>query len=122
MRPKDNQKPYEVVLSIVCLCIILYLISRNHYFAVAGLVVGMLTLLSDKLRDAVVVAWSKVLLIVGKINGFVLLSLVFFLVLTPIAFFYRLFNKDSLALEPKGDSYFAVRDHTFTGEDLTNPW
>jgi len=52
MRPKDNQKPYEVVLSIVCLCIILYLISRNHYFAVAGLVVGMLTLLSDKLRDA----------------------------------------------------------------------
>ena len=122
MKDQRNQNTHEVILSIVCLCLVLYLISGNHYFASVGLAIGVFALLSDKVRNIIVTIWSKVLLVLGKVNGFVLLSLVFFLILSPIAFVYRIFNKDSLSLKPKAGSYFAVRDHTFAKSDLENPW
>ena len=61
----------------------------------------------------------------GAINSRVLLTLVYYLVLTPIALLYRLTHRDPLSLkraDDTGRSYWIVRDHTFGPRDLERPW
>jgi len=41
-------------------------------------------------------AWMKLAGIIGNINSRILLGLVFYLLLTPLAFFYRIFNRNAL--------------------------
>ena len=55
----------------------------------------------------------------------VVLTLTFFLVLTPTALFRRLCGKDTLRLRCFGrdqSSVFRVRDHTFTPADIEQPY
>src|SRR5207247_5303096 len=54
----------------------------------------------------------------------VLLTLVYYLVLTPIALLYRLTHRDPLRLrraDDTGRSYWIVRDHPFEPRDLERP-
>jgi len=54
-----------------------------------------------------------------------LLSIVFFLVVTPIGILRRLIGKDALKLRVfKGsqDSVMLERNHTFVGQDLERPY
>jgi hypothetical protein len=47
----------------------------------------------------------------------------YFIILTPIAFLYRLFSGANLMkTDPEKDSYFIDRKHIFTSKDLENPW
>jgi hypothetical protein len=55
----------------------------------------------------------------------ILLSLVFFLVVAPIAIVRRLAGKDSLklsAFKAGKDSVMVVRNHLFTSADLERPY
>lgn len=122
MNKATDHSPYEIILSIVCFLLIVYALTGNIYFSYAALALGIATLLSARLAEQIVYLWSKMLVVVGKVNGFLLLSAVFFIVLTPLAFFYRVWNKDSLHLKPNNGSFFVDRDHTFVKRDLENPW
>jgi hypothetical protein len=51
----------------------------------------------------------------------VLLALVFFLLLTPLACLYRLFNSGNL-MGNNEDSMYKSRDHLYSGDDLRNIW
>ena len=67
--------------------------------------------------------WMKFAHVLGKINGSILLSIVFFIFLFPIAILQRLVsNKDLLKLKPPTDSNFTTRDKTYQKEDLENMW
>jgi len=68
--------------------------------------------------------WLAFAEVLGRMNSRILLSLIFCLVITPVAFVFRLFNKDHLRLEkrPENLSYFRERKHLFSKEDLENPW
>jgi hypothetical protein len=58
--------------------------------------------------------WMGLLHWVGILNTKIILALVFFLVLTPIAWIYRLSRKTA----PKRDSTFSERNHTFSAADF----
>lgn len=59
---------------------------------------------------------------VGWLNGLVLLTLVYVLVLTPVAWLSRRFRPDPLQLKKPTDSPWQMRDHRFGPDDLQQPW
>jgi hypothetical protein len=61
-------------------------------------------------------------MILGNINGKILLSIVFFIFLTPIAFISKLFNKDGLQLKKTNKSYYQDRNHQYSAKDFENTW
>lgn len=69
-------------------------------------------------------SWMKFAQVLGWINSRILLTVVYFIILVPVALISRMFNKDPLKLKwhPDLESYFEVRDHTYTKGDLQNPW
>lgn len=69
-------------------------------------------------------AWMSFAEVLGRINSRIILSAVFYLVLTPVAFLFRLFSGDYLVQARKsGDgSYYHPRGHVYTAGDLEKPW
>ncbi len=116
-----NKIDHDVPLSIVLLFSLIFFIYKNPFFIYIGFGVGILTLLSENFNYYLTAIWKKLLAIVGTVNAHVILSFVFFVVLFPMAFLFRLFNKDPLNLN-KSNSAFVIKDKTYQSEDFDNPW
>ena len=67
-------------------------------------------------------AWAKLAKGMGWFNSIVILSIAFFIVMTPFALLYRVFTKDNLCLKRKSKSYYSERNHTYGAKDLENIW
>ena len=66
--------------------------------------------------------WNKLAFALGYVNGRILLTLVFFIVVTPVAYVMKLAGKGNLILKGGRKTYFTDRNHLYTSEDLENPW
>lgn len=68
--------------------------------------------------------WLKFADFIGHINTRILLTLAFFFLLTPIAFIYRLFHRDSLNIRNKSteESFWHSRTHIYQPKDFENMW
>lgn len=119
---KSSTTPYQSALTVVVFLLIIWLISGSLLFAKIATGVGFLSLLSKHIARWIDIAWSKVLMTLGWINSRILLSAVFFIILAPIAFLYRLVKGDTLNLKSGKSSYFVERDHLYTPDDMKNPW
>ncbi len=113
----------QIILSIVTGFLILYLILHKPFLLTIAVVFGVLGLLSDYFSEAVSKVWMKFALILGRINGNILLTLIFFLFLTPIAFLMRIIQRgDALKLKKQTNSVYDERNHLYTSGDLENTW
>ncbi len=73
--------------------------------------------------------WFGLSHVLGFFMSKVLLSLIYFLILMPVAMVRRMLGKDSMGLSKWQDhdaeqktSAFVVREHKFTKKDLENPY
>lgn len=84
--------------------------------------IGVISILSSYLAEKIVWVWDKIALVLGTVNSKILLSVIFYAFLVPIALFSRLFKKkDELFLKKKPEgSYYKERNHEYTSEDLEN--
>lgn len=89
----------------------------------AAVVIGLASMLSSTVARAIEWGWLKLALGLGWINSRIILGIVFFIFLTPIAWLARLFTRDPLQLKRKASgTLYHSRDHTYTKEDLENIW
>lgn len=66
--------------------------------------------------------WMKLAMLLGWINSRILLTVLFFLVLTPVALVARLLGKTSIRKNPDKVTQFVKRNHLYTKTDLQHPW
>ena len=86
-------------------------------------VLGLIGIFIKSLAMLISTAWMKLAQGIGFVMSKVILSVVFFLFLFPIAMLFRLFNKDSLKLKARGrSSTYIERNHQFEAKDLENAW
>lgn len=124
MKGSNNSK---TILVIVVGFLIIYfflkrenLLFKDDYLLFIIIGIGLLSFFVDY---AIIWLWDKIAHILGWINTRVLLSLVFFLFLTPIALLRKLFSKkDPLKLKNTQTSTFVDRNHTYVSKDLENIW
>ncbi len=96
--------------------------QRPVFFYVAGLFLFLAVFVK---KAAVWVAWGWLQFshVIGTVNTKIILTLIFFLILTPIALCYRLFYGDSLKIKHRiPDSNWHHRDHTYEKSDLEKAW
>lgn len=69
--------------------------------------------------------WFGLSLVLGTVVSKILLSIIFFLVVTPIGLLRRMLGKDSLQLrnfKKNKETVMQIRDITFTKEDIEIPY
>lgn len=122
-----REKELETILVLcVALVIIYFVTGKQHaYWLSLSVVLGLIGMFSKWLTAKISWAWLKVGELMGAVMSKVILSIVFFLFLFPIALLSRLFsgNKNSLQLK-KGNvsSYYFDRNHKYEAKDLKNVW
>jgi saxitoxin biosynthesis operon SxtJ-like protein len=109
------------VFAAVCQLAAIY--SQRQIFSSLALALLAVALLIKPLAEAATMWWLKFSAILSAMNNRILLTLLFYLVLTPIAIIYRLFNKDTLRLDMSdSDSCYTERNHTYAKADLEKMW
>ena len=120
----NREKNLETCLVITTGLIVLWLIYPIKGLLWAAIAIGIIGAFIDPLAHWVNWVWYKIAEVMGAIMSSVLLSIVFFGFLFPLALLSRLFNGDSLQLtkKDKGGSYWTERNHAFKGKDLEDMW
>jgi Saxitoxin biosynthesis operon protein SxtJ len=117
---KNRTKSLETALVITAALLIFYFFNQKTWLLKSALGLALIAIFLPKIMIWIHEIWMKLAALLGLINGKVLLSILFFVILTPLAWLSRLFGKNSLQLKPKpqNESYYVERNHTFTKEDL----
>ena len=115
----------EVILVIVVGLLIVSRIFSIANLVLVAIVIGLLGALSSSLSDKMAWLWFKISDALGFIMSRFILTLIFFLILTPVALISRLLRKKDLLgkkIDSNISSYFETRDHKYNTSDLMDPW
>lgn len=116
------QKVYKNILVLILGFCVLQLLFGGKVFVSIALVILFISALSPKAAIIIDKVWLWFGEKAGKINAAILLFLVYYLLLTPIAFLARIGKKDPLQLKAPKQSNFVFKHHAYTSKDLENPW
>ncbi len=119
-KPKNNS---QTILVITIGFLIIYMINENNIFLYISLVVGIIGIVSGFLTSKIVWVWDKITWLLSKIMPNVLLTIVFYLLLFPVAILSRIFgNYDVLSLKNNKPTLFKGTNKSFTKAHFEKPW
>jgi hypothetical protein len=105
-------KSFGIVFSIVFLLIAIYPLINNQELRVWSLVIAtiflILGLINSRALTPLNKLWFKFGLLLGRIVSPIIMGLIFFLVVTPIAFMMRIIGKDLLNLKFNKDKSYWI--------------
>lgn len=97
--------------------------SATTYLLYAAGIVGLLCIFIPVVGDFIVKIWFKIAEGLGWFNSRVILTVLFYVFLWPIAMLYRLSSKNPMGIKrPTGKSVYVERNHTYIKKDLDNIW
>jgi hypothetical protein len=120
---KDQRR--DTGMAMVLLCLLLALSPKRHVYIAVAIGLHVVNMIVPSVYRPVAVLWFRLSDLMGAVMSKVLLSIVFFAVVTPIGILRRLFGKDTLqlrAFKAGKDSVMLERNHTFTARDLESPY
>jgi len=122
--PGSRKKDLETIAVLAAASLVFYFIFRKDGFLLAAFLLLFTGLFFKGAASKISALWLKFAELLGAFNTRLLLGLVYFLVLTPIAVLFRLLTRKH-ANSPRSasdKSYFTVREHTYAAEDLEKMW
>jgi hypothetical protein len=112
-------------MAMVLICLLIGAIWDRSQFFIIAIPVLVINMIFPDFYRPVAKIWLGLSTILGTIMSKLLLSLMFFIIVTPIGLARKLLGADSLNLKiwNKGNSsVFKIRDHTFTADEIEKPY
>jgi hypothetical protein len=124
--PKANkEQAKDTGLAMILICLLFAYFGGHAKLLPPAMILLLITMTVPAAFKPLARVWFGFSHVLGTVMSKVMLSLVFFLVLTPIGLIRRISGKDAMRLKnwkAGTDSVFRVRDHTFTAEDIGQPY
>jgi hypothetical protein len=115
--------PTKTVLVITVGFLVLYFVSKQIAFLYIAMGVGILGALSSYLAEKIDWIWTKLGWLLSFIVPNIIMTIIFYLILTPTAFLSRLFGKsDPMDLKNTQASLFKEKESKFSKESFEKPW
>ncbi|NLA25588.1 MAG: hypothetical protein GX879_11540 [Bacteroidales bacterium] len=119
MQKNEKNKYYSSVLAIVIGLIAIYLIFKtSKWVLIASIATGLVAIIIPFLARLIHYAWMGLGKILGLIISPIILSIVFFVILTPIALLKKLVTKT----KPQQNTNFKLVNKEYSRKDFENPW
>ena len=112
-------------MAMVLICLLGGWFTGIRTWFLAAIVLLVLNMIRPTLYYFVAKVWLGLSHLLGSVMSRVILTLVFFLVVTPLALLRRVFGHDPMRVRAwKGGtgSVFETRDHEFTPEEIERPF
>ena len=120
---RDQAK--DTGMAMTLLCLLVWYISNVRYYITAAILLLLITMIVPQVMSPVAKLWFGFSHMLGTFMSTLILSLLFFIIVTPVGLVRRLAGHDSMKLrEWKKDkaSVFKIRGHTFTASDIKHPY
>jgi hypothetical protein len=120
----DLHKALEAMNILALACIVFGLIFKLQVFFYAASCLLVIGVFFGRLAIIITAGWLKFAYFLGFINTRIILTLIYYLLLTPIAYIYRLLHGDFLNIKRNTSlkSYFVERNHAYEPKDFENVW
>ncbi|MBI5326766.1 MAG: hypothetical protein HZB80_00480 [Deltaproteobacteria bacterium] len=121
---RDREIELETIIVLSLAGIVLFLIFKAKIFVLLSLIFLLVSLLSRRLTSVISGLWLSFSHHLGAFNSKIILMLIFYLFLTPIAFVFRIFNKNPLLIKRVNsiESYYIVRNYMPNRKDFEKVW
>ena len=120
---KDQSR--DTGMAVVLLLLIVFVARKREGYLFAAMALHVVNMTVPQIYRPIAVLWLGLSDLLGAVVSKILLSIVFFVNVTPIGILRRLAGKDSLklrAFKASKDSVMLGRNHTFIGRDLEKPY
>lgn len=117
-----KDKISEALLVISSALVLLNLIYKAEWMLYLALAVGITGILFPYPAKLLASGWYKLGELMGWIVSKIILVLLYYLFLLPLALLNRLFQPDKLKVKRKHSTHWIARDHMYTSNDLKNSW
>jgi hypothetical protein len=120
---QNNPNTALTVLTIVVGLLVVNYFAKNEILLWVTIAVGVLSILSAWIRNSIHFIWMKLADLLGLIVPKIILSLIFFLIVTPLGIFSRwLSPKEQLILKNDKDTIFFEVEKKFEKSFFEKPW
>ena len=112
-------------MAMVLLVLLIYVKTRRDGWLFAAMILHVVNMVVPRIYAPMAVVWLGLSHLLGTVMSKVLLSILFFGLVTPIGVLRRLLGKDSLklrAFKASKGSVMTVRNHVFVGHDIEKPY
>lgn len=117
-----KEKAFETIIVLALVPLILYLRFKVSWLIYLSIVFLSLSIVSKRAAIVIGQVWFSFSHYLGVVMNYILMFFIFYLILTPLSFFQRLFGKNQLLKKEKGNSYFHKRNHVYSSKDIDKPW
>ncbi len=117
-----KEKTVEAILVIVVGFLLIFFLKDQKVFLYISFIIGLVGIFIKPLAVLIAKGWYKLGDILGFVVSKVVLALLFFLLVTPVALLHNLFNKDTLRLKKSDRSFWSDRNHLFVSNDFEKIW
>jgi len=112
-------------MALVLICLLVAWFGHRRDFVGYAILLLLLDMVWPSAYKPAAKLWFGLSHVLGTVMSKILLSVVFFVVLTPVGLLRRAFGKDSMRVRgfrKDTSSVFRVRDHRFTSKDIETPY
>jgi polyferredoxin len=120
---KDQSR--DTGMAGVLLLLLVYLKTRRDGLLYTAMFLHVANMIAPRIYAPAAVVWFGLSHVLGTVMSKVLLSVLFFGLVTPIGVLRRLFGKDSLKLREfkvSRESAMLARNHLFVAQDIEKPY
>jgi hypothetical protein len=125
MKASKNNRAKDTGLAITLLLLLITFYTRNLQLVLPAIVILLLVMIQPVVFHPLALLWFGLSKALGTVASTVILTLLFYLVITPMGLIRRIIGRDTMqAKQWRGGtgSVFCVRDHRYTGKDTQNPF
>ena len=112
-------------MAMVLICLIISFFNNSRIALSISIVLLILNMTIPKIFMPLAKIWIGFSIIVGNIVSRILLSIIFYILVTPVGFIRKLLGADPMQLKKwknGSDSVFGDRHHLFQAEDIEKPY
>ncbi len=110
------------MLVLVLAQLVWYYLGQNRYVLIAAIATAGIGVFLPALAEKIHLLWMKLGETLGFISGKIMLTLIFFFFLVPVAWIAGRFRKPVLKLKRNEGSLFKSRNETYTAQHLEDMW
>lgn len=120
---KIKSNPVKTMLTICVGFLLVFIITKIKWVLLVSLIVGLVGMFSSYLSEKIEFLWNKLAWLLSLVVPNVLLSIIFYLFLFPIAILSKLFGKkDEFLLKNNQASTFVNTNKSFSKKSFEQPW
>jgi hypothetical protein len=111
--------------AMVLVCLIAFLVTGVRAWALGATACIVVTMVIPRVFAPVAVVWFGASHALGTVVSKVLLTIIYYVLVTPVGLLRRVLGRDPLLRrrwKDGGGSVFVQRDHTFTAADVDRPY